>query len=140
MSDPWPEPTDEELPDDTLPGGPEDDEPDQAASTAPALAACGVLTGPGGSEFRYFEAAGTAPPEVEVKWPGESSVTTHEVAVKASGTVLAEVNSNRWYRVDYDADRAGGANPGRWKVSATHGAAVMQWNDGTNTKKWLGST
>jgi hypothetical protein len=26
MTDPWPEPTDEELPDDSLPGGPEDGE------------------------------------------------------------------------------------------------------------------
>jgi|DEB0MinimDraft_6_1074348.scaffolds.fasta_scaffold20399_3 hypothetical protein len=137
MSDSWPEPTDEEFPNDTLPGGPKNDEPHLAAQVGGALEDCGVLSGPGGSEFRFFKKEGTAPDEVEVRWPRTSTTETLEVELKASGTVLKEKNSDRWYRVDYDADRD---TTGRWKVSATHGAVVMQWHDGTHTKKWLGST
>lgn len=136
--DPWPELTDEELPNDTLPGGPEEDEPDQAAQVGPALDDCGVLTGVSGSSFEFIPKAGTTPDRVKWKPPG-GSLSTYDVTIESGGSVFAEDGGSLWWRVDYDADRAG-ANDGRFKASATHGAVVMQHHDGTNTKKWLGST
>ncbi|MHC4378884.1 MAG: hypothetical protein ACYS26_19960 [Planctomycetota bacterium] len=134
MNDPWPEPTDEELPDDTLPGGPEDDEPDRDALVPDALEGCGLLFGPAGCELMFHQAAGAAGDEIDWVAPGESVAETVDVKIRAGGNVL-EAADGRWWRVDYDADRAGGTNPGRWKVSAKHGVAILQFFDGEFVKR-----
>lgn len=133
----WTEdPTDEELPDDTLPGGPEDDEPDQTALVPDALEDCGLLFGPASSEFQFYKAAGNADDEIDWLAPGESVTETVAVKIRAGGNVL-EAADGRWWRVDYDADRAGGTNPGRFKVSAKHGVAILQFFDGEHVKKLI---
>jgi len=134
MSDPWPEPTDEELPDDTLPGGPDDDEPDQTALVPDVLEDCGLLFGPAGCELQFYRAVGAAKDEIDWLAPGETVTETVVVKIRAGGNVL-EAADGRWWRVDYDADRAGGTNPGRWKVSATHGVAILQHFDGEHVKR-----
>jgi len=134
MTDPWPEPTDEELPDDTLPGGPDDGEPDQTALVPDVLEDCGLLFGPAGCELQFYRAVGAAKDEIDWLAPGETVTETVVVKIRAGGNVL-EAADGRWWRVDYDADRAGGTNPGRWKVSATHGVAILQHFDGEHVKR-----